>query len=88
LLNTVSDILCKNKHIEIRGFGTFYTQKRKPRPARNPKTGEVVPLKERYVPLFKFSADLKQKVHGLALPGVVQAESSTQESAGSFVPAT
>jgi nucleoid DNA-binding protein len=62
LLQAVSDILCKGHTIEIRGFGTFYSKKRKPRPARNPKTGEVVPLKERCVPLFKFSGDLRHRV--------------------------
>ncbi len=62
LLSTISDILCTGKSIEIRGFGTFYSKKRKPRPARNPKTGEVIPLLERYVPLFKFSSDIKKSV--------------------------
>jgi nucleoid DNA-binding protein len=35
---------------------------RKPRPARNPKTGEVVPLNRRLVPLFKYSGDMKKKI--------------------------
>lgn len=62
LLETVSKILEEEKTIEIRGFGTFYTKVRKPRPARNPKTGEVVPLPRRVVPLFKYSNDLKRKI--------------------------
>ena len=37
-LESTSQILEDNKTIEIRGFGTFYTKVRKPRPARNPKT--------------------------------------------------
>jgi nucleoid DNA-binding protein len=35
---------------------------RKPRPARNPKTGDVVPLYRRLVPLFKYSGDMKKKI--------------------------
>jgi len=62
LIETISRILEEGKHIEIRGFGTFYTKERKPRPARNPKTGEVVPLKRRVVPLFKYSNELKKKI--------------------------
>ncbi|MDG5813908.1 integration host factor subunit beta [Chitinispirillales bacterium ANBcel5] len=62
LLETVSTFLESGKNIEIRGFGTFYTKERKPRPARNPKTGEVVPLLRRVVPLFKYSSDLKSKI--------------------------
>ncbi|MFP4416445.1 MAG: HU family DNA-binding protein [Fibrobacterota bacterium] len=62
LLETLSKYLEENKTIEIRGFGTFYTKVRKPRPARNPKTGEVVPLKRRMVPLFKYSNEMKNRI--------------------------
>lgn len=61
-LESISQILEDNKKIEVRGFGTFYTKVRKPRPARNPKTGEVVPLPRRMVPLFKYSSELKKKI--------------------------
>ncbi len=64
LLETIASILEEDNTIEIRGFGTFYTKERKPRPARNPKTGEVVPLPRRAVPLFKYSNDLKVKIAG------------------------
>ena len=62
LLGTITSFLEEGKNIEIRGFGTFYTKVRKPRPARNPKTGEVVPLFKRIVPLFKYSNELKKKI--------------------------
>ncbi len=65
-LAAVSEILTDGKTIEIRGFGAFLTKTRKPRPARNPKTGEVVPLLERVVPLFKFSSELKQLINSPA----------------------
>ena len=69
-LTRVQALLSDNKTIEIRGFGTFYTKVRKPRPARNPKTGQVVPLFERVVPLFKFSSDIKKRVNELSLVSV------------------
>jgi integration host factor subunit beta len=62
LIETVSQILETGANIEVRGFGTFYAKVRKPRPARNPKTGEVVPLKKRVVPLFKYSSELKKRI--------------------------
>ena len=62
LLETISRFLEQQNSIEIRGFGTFYAKMRKPRPARNPKTGEVVPLNRRLVPLFKYSGDMKKKI--------------------------
>jgi DNA-binding protein HU-beta/integration host factor subunit beta len=55
-------MLEQGRHIELRGFGTFYSKTRKARPARNPKTGEVVNLHERAVPLFKYSRELKSKI--------------------------
>ena len=61
-LDTISEFLEDGKTIEVRGFGTFHTKVRKPRPARNPKTGEVVPLPRRVVPLFKYSSELKKKI--------------------------
>jgi nucleoid DNA-binding protein len=64
LLESMSKYLEANHTIEIRGFGTFYTKIRKPRPARNPKTGEVVPLTWRRVPLFKYSSELKKRITG------------------------
>ena len=66
-LSAISELLEEERTIEIRGFGTFYTKERKPRPARNPKTGEVVQLPQRIVPLFKYSSDLKKKILSMPL---------------------
>jgi integration host factor subunit beta len=62
LIEAISRMLESGQNIEIRGFGTFYTKVRKPRPARNPKTGEVIPLGQRVVPLFKYSSALKKRI--------------------------
>jgi nucleoid DNA-binding protein len=62
LLETIARYLEQGMNIEIRGFGTFYTKVRKPRPARNPKTGDVVPLLKRAVPLFKYSSEMKKSI--------------------------
>lgn len=51
------------KRIELRGFGVFKHKTRKPRIARNPKSGELVPLEERYVPVFKPSPEFLEKVN-------------------------
>ena len=64
-LDAVSKSLASGQHIEIRGFGTFKVKDRKPRLARNPRTGESVPVPARRVPLFKVSKELKEIVsHG------------------------
>lgn len=59
----VAKSLTSGENIEIRGFGTFSVKTRKPRPARNPRTGQEVRLSERTVPLFKFSSDIKAKLN-------------------------
>ena len=71
-LDTIAEVLEEENSIEIRGFGSFYTKVRKARPARNIRTGEVVPLKKRVVPLFRFSADLRQRVDEAMKGGPVQ----------------
>ncbi len=59
----VIDALKSKESIEIRGFGTFKVKERKPRTARNPKTGAKVELSKRYVPMFKVSKEFKKIVN-------------------------
>lgn len=79
----VGDTLSQGDSIEIRGFGTFSIKERKSRPARNPRTGEVVLLQDRLVPLFKFSAELKERINQSddlpTLPEAIPHASSGQE---------
>jgi len=61
-ISTIIECLNKNDSIEIRGFGTFKNVVRDPRKARNPKTGETIDLKKRYIPKFKVSKEFKKIV--------------------------
>ena len=61
-LKSVSSALERGEHIEIRGFGTFKVVMRASRTGRNPKTGEVVKIPERPVPIFKPSRELRTGV--------------------------
>jgi len=70
LLETIAKDLETGKKHRAEGFWTFYTKVRKPRPARNPKTGEVVPLFKRVVPLFKFSNEFKSALPIHCLKGM------------------
>ncbi|MFH1681386.1 MAG: HU family DNA-binding protein [Candidatus Eisenbacteria bacterium] len=62
-LTAIKKALRDGKHIEIRGFGTFKVKERKARTARNPRTGEPVPLPSRRVPVFKVSKELKARIN-------------------------
>lgn len=61
-ISTIIECLSNNDSIEIRGFGTFKNVVREPRKARNPKTGETIDLKKRYIPKFKVSKEFKKIV--------------------------
>ena len=65
VLASIIDAIAKGHKVEIRGFGVFHSKKRKARLARNPKTGDLVPLKERFVPLFKSSGEFTKKVNSV-----------------------
>ena len=61
-LEQIGQALADGNHLEIRGFGTFKVTERKARMARNPRTGEAVPVPARRVPVFKVSKMLKDRV--------------------------
>ena len=61
-LDAVKDALECGEGIEIRGFGTFKVRHRKPRTARNPRTGERVEVAARAVPVFNPSKLLRDRV--------------------------
>ena len=62
-MKVIVERLYEGKTVEIRGFGTFYTKERKPRPARNPRTGEICPLDWRLAALFRFSPEVREHIH-------------------------
>ncbi|WP_420441696.1 HU family DNA-binding protein [Candidatus Palauibacter sp.] len=61
-IDAVRDALERGEGIEIRGFGTFKVRHRKPRTARNPKTGEQVEVPARAAPVFQPSLLLRERV--------------------------
>lgn len=62
MLASLSEAMQQGEHIEIRGFGTFKVVRRAPRTGRNPKTGKVVKIPARPVPVFKPSRELRHSV--------------------------
>jgi len=63
LISTIINGMSSGERIDIRGFGSFIVKKKEARSARNPATNEVIFLEERYVPYFKISKLLKEKVN-------------------------
>lgn len=63
ILDSMSSALSQGERIEIRGFGSFSLHFREPRTGRNPKTGESVTLRGKYVPHFKPGKELREQVN-------------------------
>ena len=63
LIDYMADTLAEGGRIEIRGFGSFSLHFRAPRVGRNPKTGASVKLHGKYVPHFKSSKELRERVN-------------------------
>ena len=52
ILGTVVDAMKSGDRVELRGFGAFSVKSRPARTGRNPRTGEKVPVSEKFVPFF------------------------------------
>ncbi|MDP0562134.1 MAG: integration host factor subunit beta [Candidatus Endonucleobacter sp. (ex Gigantidas childressi)] len=63
VIDQMAHALSNGSRIEIRGFGGFSLHYRSPKVGRNPKTGEPVNLKEKYVPHFKPGKDMRARVN-------------------------
>lgn len=55
--------LTNGNRVEIRGFGSFSLHYRNARKGRNPKTGDIIYLEDKYVPYFKAGKQLRNRVN-------------------------
>ena len=60
----VSDSLVEGKDVKVSGFGNFQIRTKAPRPGRNPRTGEPIPIQARRVVTFHASHKLKDLIQG------------------------
>ena len=60
--------LVAGQDVKLSGFGNFNIRRKAPRPGRNPRTGEAIPIKARHVVTFHASQKLKAAVQGDAPP--------------------
>lgn len=63
ILNEITHALSEGNRVELRGFGAFSVKNRAARSARNPKTGEMVSVKEKWVPFFKTGKELRERLN-------------------------
>jgi integration host factor subunit beta len=67
LINKMINELASGGRVEIRGFGAFSLKHYKAKLGRNPKTGEIVSVPQRYGVHFKPGDDMKARVNASAV---------------------
>ncbi|WP_118791562.1 integration host factor subunit alpha [Haemophilus haemolyticus] len=61
-LEEIRSSLESGHDVKLSGFGNFELRDKSPRPGRNPKTGDVVPVSARRVVAFKPGQKLRARV--------------------------
>jgi len=66
LIDAFFDMIAQNLvngvDVRISGFGNFQIRTKAPRPGRNPRTGELIPIDARRVATFHASHKLKEQI--------------------------
>jgi nucleoid DNA-binding protein len=70
VLDGITEALVHEGRMELRNFGVFEVKERRPRKARNPRTGEAVDVPAKRVVTFKAGWEMEQRVGQLTtVPG-------------------
>jgi integration host factor subunit beta len=63
--DAIVETLVDERRIELRNFGVFEVKQRKPRKARNPRTGERVDVEAKNVVTFQPGKEMEERVREL-----------------------
>jgi integration host factor subunit beta len=66
IFESMQSALCQGENIEIRGLGAFHVKDYEGYNGRNPKTGEVIPVKPKRGILFRTGKELRDRVNRAA----------------------
>ncbi len=75
--------LSAGESVKLSGFGNFDLRNKNPRPGRNPKTGEEIPISARRVVTFRASHKLKERVEENAQSNSEDLNNQAELNAGS-----
>ncbi|HHY13396.1 MAG TPA: HU family DNA-binding protein [Thermoanaerobacterales bacterium] len=62
-IESVEDALAQGEKVQLVGFGTFESRRRKARKGRNPQTGEEIDIPAANMPAFRAGKSLKDKLN-------------------------
>ena len=72
MLEEIIAALARRDRVELRGFGIFFIKERQARTGRHPRTGAMLPIAEKAIPIFKTGKEMRKRI---------DAESTKAESA-------
>jgi integration host factor subunit beta len=81
IFECMKDALCKGENIEIRGLGAFHVKHYDGYQGRNPKTGQVIPVKPKRGILFRTGKELRDRVNRAMLAQMPSASAVEQQQA-------
>lgn len=70
--DAIIETLVSDGRIELRNFGVFEVKQRKPRKARNPRTGDRVDVAAKNVVTFQPGKEMEERVRQYAKPAEVK----------------
>lgn len=82
--DAIVETLLQERRIELRNFGVFEVKLRKPRKARNPRTGERVDVEAKYVVTFKPGKEMEERVRHLDRQPALAGAAPVSSPAGSI----
>ena len=63
ILEEISSAMARGHRVELRGFGAFNVRSRAARLGRDPRTGAIIPVKEKRVPYFKAGKEIRERLN-------------------------
>jgi integration host factor subunit beta len=63
IFDNMAEALAENERIELRGFGSFKVKYYEGYRGRNPKTGEIINIEGKKLPVFKMGKNLWERVN-------------------------
>ena len=80
MFDGIVEVLVTEGRIELRDFGVYTVKTRKPKKARNPKTGEQVMVPARKAVTFRAGKFMEDRVNGLMRPADSGAAAGDEEA--------
>ena len=63
VFSSIEQALISEDRVEIRGLGSFKVKSYGRYQGRNPKTGDIIQVKDKKLPFFKVGKELKERVN-------------------------